>query len=73
MLLMSAHFGGIVACPEVFNGGKMIEEETRKALEVCIRFWESKLKDKYLMDAATTVLVKQTIDFLKELRKIKDK
>ena len=37
-------------------------------LEGCIRFWESKLKDEYLLDPSVIVLIKMTIKFLKELQ-----
>ena len=37
-------------------------------LEGCIRFWESKLKDKYLLEPATIALIEMTIKFLKKLQ-----
>ncbi len=40
-------------------------------LEGCIRFWESKLKDMYLLESSTRVLVEQTVSYLKELQQIK--
>ena len=40
------------------------------ALEGCIRFWEEKLGDKYLMAISTAALVEQTVVFLKKLQKL---
>jgi len=42
-------------------------------LEGCIRFWEAKRADRYLMNESTQVLIEQTIDFLKELQSLKDR
>lgn len=40
-------------------------------LEGCIKFWESKLEDKYLLEPSTEVLIKETITYLRELQQIK--
>jgi len=42
-------------------------------LEGCIRFWEEKLGDKYLMSISTAALVEQTVVFLKKLQKLEVK
>ena len=39
-------------------------------LEGCIRFWEGKLRDKYLMSISTAALIEQTVEFLKKLKKL---
>ena len=49
---------------EETRGGKMT------TLEGCIRFWEEKLRDKYLMAISTAALVEQTVVFLKKLQKL---
>ncbi len=40
-------------------------------LEGCIKFWEGKLKDKYLLESSTEVLIESTVSYLKELQQIK--
>ncbi len=40
-------------------------------LEGCIRFWESKLEDKYLLESSTEVLIRETVNYLRELKQIK--
>ena len=42
-------------------------------LEGCIRFWEGKLRDKYLMSISTAALIEQTVVFLKKLQKLEVK
>ena len=42
-------------------------------LEGCIRFWEGKLRDKYLMSISTAALVEQTVVFLKKLQELEAK
>ena len=42
-------------------------------LEGCIRFWEAKLRDKYLMSISTAAQVEQTVVFLKKLQKLEAK
>jgi len=39
-------------------------------LEGCIRFWESKRKDR-LLDVTTAAIIDSTIRFLKELQRLK--
>ena len=42
-------------------------------LEGCIRFWEGKLRDKYLMSISTAALIEQTVVFLRKLQKLEVK
>ena len=41
-------------------------------LEGCTRFWESKLKEKYLLEPGTIAQITMTIKFLKELQEKQD-
>lgn len=41
-------------------------------LEGCIRFWESKLTDRYLMDSSTQAHLENTVRYLKELEKLRE-